>query len=295
MSALETAGLALPKEVVSGIWKKTITGSVVAQLSGGEPQKFGTHDVMTLSGRPKAEYVAESGQKSQSTISFAPKTVVPQKVQVTVRTSREVLIADEDYKLGVLNTIGDELSIALARALDLGVIHRLNPLSGTTVGGITAYLNQTSNRRAITADADLDVEAAAGLVISDGFTPNGIALDSSYAWTLATARYTDGRKKFPELGLGTAVSDFLGLNAAVSDTVSGRPEAADQGVRGIVGDWSALRWGVQREIPLELIKYGDPDGDGDLSRKNQVAIRAEVIYGWAVLDSDAFAVIHTGS
>lgn len=295
MTALGTSGLVLPKEVASGIWKKTITGSVVAKLSGAEPQKFGSTDIMTLNARPKGEYVSESGQKAQSSISFSSKSVTPQKVQVTIRTSEEVLWADEEYKLGVFETIGSELSVALSRALDLGVIHKINPISGATVSAITAYLDQTANRRSITSDADLDVENAAGLVIADGFTPNGIALDSSYAWTLATARYNDGRKKYPELGLGTAIDNFMGLNAAVGNTVSGQPEASDTGVRAIIGDWSALRWGVQKNIPLELIKYGDPDGDGDLKRKNQVAIRAEVVYGWAILDSNAFAVIETGS
>ena len=60
---------------------------------------------------------------------------------------------------------------------------------------------------------------------------------------------------------------------------------------GFVGDFSAIRWGIQRAIGLEVIRYGDPDGQGDLKRNNQVAFRAEVVYGWGVADLNAFAKV----
>ena len=53
---------------------------------------------------------------------------------------------------------------------------------------------------------------------------------------------------------------------------------------------SGIRWGVQRNIPLEVIKFGDPDGQGDLKRNNQIALRLEVVYGWYVF-ADRFTVI----
>ena len=40
-----------------------------------------------------------------------------------------------------------------------------------------------------------------------------------------------------------------------------------------------------------MIRYGDPDGNGDLQRNNQVAFRAEVVYGWGIADLSAFALI----
>jgi hypothetical protein len=46
---------------------------------------------------------------------------------------------------------------------------------------------------------------------------------------------------------------------------------------------------VQRQIPVTTIEYGDPDGQGDLKRNNQIALRAEVVYGWAFMDLNAFA------
>ena len=41
-----------------------------------------------------------------------------------------------------------------------------------------------------------------------------------------------------------------------------------------------------------LIEYGDPDGLGDLQRQNQIAIRAEVVYGIGIMDSNAFVKIN---
>jgi hypothetical protein len=274
------------------MWSKTTTGSVVAVLSGSEPMQFGNVDIMTFDTPPRAEYVAEGGNKASTTGVFGVKTVVPHKVQVTMRFNQEVQWADEDYQLGVLSTLANAGGVALSRALDLGVIHRINPLTGTAAASITGKLNDTTNRVEVAGAADLEVETAAGLVIAGGYTPNGIAFDPSYAWTLATSRYADGRKKFPELGYDTNLSSFQGLRASVSNTVSARPEATDTKLRAVIGDWTTIRWGVQRRVPVELIQFGDPDGQGDLKRTNQIALRLEVVYGWAFMDVQAFAAVN---
>jgi hypothetical protein len=282
----------LPRVIADGMVKKATTGSTVAALSGREPMRFGNVDIITFSDAPKAEFVEEGGQKSSTSAGFGVVTAVPHKAQVTMRFNEEVQWADQDFQLGVLSTLADAGATALARALDLGLYYRINPLSGTEIGAWDNYLNKTTKRHEIaTAGADIDVETAAGLVIGDQYAVNGIAMDPSYAWTLATARYTDGRKKFPELGWGQGLTVFNGLTAAVGNTVSGRPEAADTKVRAILGDFnSGIRWGVQRDIPVEVIKFGDPDGDGDLKRNNQIALRLEIVYGWYVFP-DRFAVI----
>lgn len=62
-------------------------------------------------------------------------------------------------------------------------------------------------------------------------------------------------------------------------------------VGAIVGDWkNGIYWGVQRNLPLETITYGDPDGQGDLRRNNQIALRLEIVYAWYVF-TDRFAVV----
>lgn len=298
MAVLATSGITLPKNIAAGMFKKTLSGSAVAALSGAEPQEFGEVTHMTLTGRPRAEYVGEGSDKSPTDATFGSKVVTPHKVQVTMRFNEEVQWADEAYQLSVLSTLADEGGLALARALDLGVFHGINPLAGTAIAGIVVgdRIGTTTNSVEIDIASaltpDLVIEQAAGLVIADGYLPNGIAFDPTYAWTVATARYGDGRKKFPELGFGANISTFEGLNAYSSTTVSGLPEAsANSNIKAIVGQWDLLRWGVQKSVPVELIRFGDPDGLGDLKRKNQCALRLEVVYGWGVMDLDGFSTV----
>lgn len=86
--------------------------------------------------------------------------------------------------------------------------------------------------------------------------------------------------------------NFSGMTAAVSDTVSAKNEITpDTKLLGIVGQFDAFRWGVQRSIGAHLIEYGDPDGLGDLQRQNQIAIRAEIVYGIGIMDQAAFTKI----
>lgn len=297
MAVLATTNITLPKTIAAGMFSKATTGSAVAALSGAEPQKFGEVTHMTLTGRPRAEYVGEGAAKSSTNATFAPKVATPHKAQVTMRFNEEVQWADEDHQLGVLTTLADEGGLALARALDLGVFHGINPLTGAVVASIVAAdrIATTTNNVEITTATlgtpEITLEQAAGLVISDGYIPTGVAFDPTHAWTLATARFSDGRKKYPELGYGSDITAFEGLRAFSSSTVSATPEAANTNIKAIVGDWSLLRWGVQRRVPVELIKFGDPDGQGDLKRNNQIALRLEVVYGWAVMDLDGFATV----
>lgn len=298
MALLATSGLVLPKNIAEGMFKKAATGSAIAALSGSEPQKFGEVTHMTLTGRPRAELVGEGGDKGDTNATFGSKVVTPHKFQVTMRFNEEVQWADEEYQLGVLSTLAEEGGLALSRALDLGGFHGINPRAGTVAAGIVAGDRIATTTNAVeltTATAltpDIVIEQAAGLIIADGYIPDGIAFDPRYAWNIATARYADGRKKYPELGFGANITSLEGLNAYSSSTVSGLPEAsADTNVKAILGQWDAFRWGVQKNIPVELIKYGDPDGLGDLKRKNQIALRAEIVYGWGVMDLDAFSVV----
>lgn len=297
MPVLATGNITLPRNIAAGMFSKATTGSAVAALSGSEPQQFGEVTHMMLTGRPRAEYVGEGANKSSTNATFGTKVATPHKVQVTMRFNEEVQWADEDYQLGVLQTLSDEGGIALARALDLGVFHGINPLTGTAIASIVVgdRIATTTNRVEITTATlttpDMVIEQAAGLIIADGYVPNGIAFDPTYAWTVATARYTDGRKKYPELGFGSNLTSFEGLQAYASSTVSAVPEAANTKIKAIVGEWEMLRWGVQRRVPVEKILYGDPDGQGDLKRNNSIALRLEVVYGWAVMDLDGFAVV----
>jgi len=293
--ALQSGDLHFPTQIADGIVEKAKTGSTVAALSGQEPMRFGNVDIITFDDDLTAEFVEQSAPKGSDNAKPAFVTATPHKAVVQMRTSDEFKWADEDYQTGILDRFGDKVSLALSRALDLGLYYRLNPRTGTEVATWTNYLNKTTKRVEAGAAADIDFETAAGLVIGSGYGVNGVALDPQYAWTLSTARYNDGRKKFPELGLGAGLTNFQGVNAAVSTTVSGKAtdgSNTDNKVRAIVGNFqSGIRWGVQRTIPFRVLEFGDPDNTGrDLAGHNEVLLRAEVVYGWYAFDGQ-FAVI----
>ncbi len=297
MAVIQSTDLHLPTDVADGIVEKAKTGSSVAALSGQEPMRFGKLDIITFDDDLTAEFVEESAAKGSDDAKPDVKTAVPHKALVQMRTSDEFLIADEDYQLHILDKYEQKCARALARGLDLGLYYRINPRTGNAIPAWTNYLNATTKRVEITATSkpDLDFEAAAGLVIGDGYSVNGVAFDPKYAWKLSTARYEDGRKKYPELGLGADISTFESVPAAVSSTVSGKAkdgDTTDNLVRAILGNFrSGIRWGVQRTFPFKILEYGDPDNTGrDLAGHNEILLRAEIIYGWYVFDGQ-FAVI----
>jgi hypothetical protein len=291
------AQVLMPRNIADGMIKDTRTESVVARLSTREPMRFGEVDYITFNDFPKMEYVEEGAQKSSTDAGFGVVTAKPHKGQVTLRFNQEVQWADEDYQLGIFREVAAAGGVALSRGLDLGLIHRINPLTGTVITGWDNYITSTTKRVEIaTAEADADVRSAVGLLINDSKSVNGIAIDPKFSWSLSGLQALSGGQptgtpRYPSLGFGTNITDFMGIPAAQGDTVSGTPEATDTSVRAIVGDWrNGVRWGVQRELPVEIIRFGDPDGQGDLKRQNQIALRLEIVYGWYVF-ADRFAVI----
>ena len=273
MAVFGTGGIkAMPTQIADGIVDQVQSGSAIGVLSQQKAMRFGETSIVTFENRPRAEFVDEGAQKSSTSGSFGVVKTVPHKTQVTMRFDQEVQWADADYQLGIINKLATEGAKALSRALDLGVFYRLNPLSGKPVEAWTNYLNATDKRVARTASPDADVEQAIGLILNDkeGWDVNGIAMNS-----------------------------FKGIPASVTTTVNA-PEftALAEGenytvpeVGAIVGDWrNGIYWGVQRNLPVEPITYGDPDGQGDLRRNNQIALRLEILYAWYVF-ADRFAVV----
>lgn len=294
------AKVLMPRNIADGMISQARTTSLVAKLSNREPMRFGETDFITFNDFPKAEFVEEGADKASTTGGFGSVTAKPHKAQVTMRFNEEVQWADEDYQLGIFRELSGAGQVALSRALDLGLVHRINPLTGAVISGWTNYLAATTKRVEITAtsEADEDFRTAVGLLVTatPSWGVNGAAFDPKFSWALANLKRKDGSgdtsdMRYPSLGFGTNVTDFSGVPVAQGDTVSGTPEATDTKARAIVGDWqNGIRWGVQRELPVEIIRFGDPDGQGDLKRKNQIALRLEVVFGWYVF-AERFAIV----
>ena len=280
-------------------WSKNIRGGVLSKLAPQDPQiKVGSTDYFTFTGTPKAELVGEGDDKSSNDGTPTKKTGKTYTVQVTYRFSNQVLWEDEDYPTGIVDGLVANIAIALSRALDLIAIHGINPKTGSVAASVSEYFTRSGNgvgRVVASADADADIEEAALDLQTAGYTATGIGFDPIFAGKLARKRDLNGVKLYPELGLGFGFDNFQGLQAAASDTVSGRQElgVVCSRVQALMGDFNAFQWGVARNVPLETIEYGDPDGNGDLKRTNEIAIRAEAVLGFVIFDGSAFSLIET--
>ncbi|MEO2134611.1 phage major capsid protein [Microbacterium sp.] len=294
MAALTTSALNLPDEILDPWLGKVQGGSTVAALSNSIPMKFGTGHSMTFD-IGEAEYVGEGANKSGSTITPTTVTTSPFKFQKTVRWTDEVQWADEDGKVAVVAQVLDLIQPALSRALDFGVIHGINPNNGAAVAAMTQKLSAATNQvERVSSDKPYaNLDAADALVLANSYIPADVALDPALAAKFSALRGNNSEQRlYPNFKLTTAVSELDGHRASVSRTVQALNVAASASkLLGIVGDFSAIRWGIQRQIGMEMIRYGDPDGGGDLKRNNQVAFRAEVVYGWGIADLNAFALI----
>ena len=151
----------MPREIADGMIVKARSLSTIAQLSAREPMRFGEVDYITFNDFPKAEFVEEGSDKGNTSGGFTSVTAKPHKAQVTMRFSEEVQWASEDYQLDVINQLAAAGQVSLSRALDLGMYHRINPLTGSVITGWDNYITATTKKVEIaTADADADVRSA---------------------------------------------------------------------------------------------------------------------------------------
>lgn len=289
-TTVTTTLIDIPDQILDPFLGKIKHGSAIAQLSTPEPMKFGK-GVFSSFDTDEAEFVGEGAEKGPSDVTKTGGTILPFKFQKTVRFTNEVQWADEDHQLQVIEAILNLIPRPLARALDFGVIHAVNPKTLNPVAAMVShgYLAQASASQAASADIISDLDWAYASVLTDGYVPNGVALAPALAVSAVTARNADQAKLFPEFRPTTEASTLDAFRASTSDTVG-----AVGDLLAVAGDFDAVRWGIQKQIGLELIEYGDPDGQGDLKRTNEIAFRAEIVYGWGIADLGAFALLTAG-
>ena len=288
---LTTAAFDVPTTELGRIADRVQNQSVLATLSPERPTLYGNVAAVKMSRKPRAEIVAEGANKSSDTAEWDTVTAAPVKIQTTVRMTDEVKWLDDDHRLLIVDDLVEALGESMARAVDLIGIHGINPITGTRAASVTTFLNQTANRTTTAGAPTDELVAAVGSIMGGAYAPTGVALDGGYAFQLATEQYDDGRDRNPGMGFGAGVTNWRGLQIAQSNTVSGRPEATDTRLRALVGDFTQVKWGFQRRFPVEVIEFGDPDGNGDLKRNNQIAYRVEGVLYVAVFDLAAFAAV----
>ena len=275
----------LVKDLVNKVQGK----SSLAVLAKQVPVSFNGNKEFVFSMDSEIDVVAENGKKTHGGVTLDPVTIVPIKFEYGARISDEFLYASEEEQLDILKAFNDGFAKKVASGLDIAAFHGLNPRTGeaSAVIGDNHFDAKVTQKVTYTeATPDANIEAAIALVEGADADVTGIAIAPAVRSDLAAMTKQNGEKLYPEFAFGgkpkTLGAQVLDINKTVA---TGNVDKA------IVGDFeNRVKWGYAKQIPLEIIKYGDPDNSGkDLKGYNQIYIRAEVYLGWGILDGNAFA------
>lgn len=299
MADVLSKGSLFPEELIPDLIQKTTGASALAKLVNASPIPFNGQKEFTFQLDKEVDVVAENGAKSKGGMTVEPVTIVPIKIEYGARISDEFLYAAEAAQLDYLRAFADGFSKKVAKGLDLMAFHGINPRTGAASSVIGTNHFDAKVTQAVTIQAgdtpDKNVEAAIAMVMGAERDVTGMVLSPAFRSSLSAMTLASGAKAYPDLAWGNSPSAINGLRVESSNALSanGSPD------RALVGDFSgSFKWGYAKEIPIEIIKYGNPDNDavlGDLKGHNQIYIRGEVYLGWGILDANAFAMIKAGA
>lgn len=293
MATKTTATTNFPAPLVADMFNAVQGHSALAKLCASKPIPFAGETVFTFAMGGEVSIVGEGANKPAGDATIGPKTIRPVKMVYQHRVSDEFMNASEEGRLPILQAFADGFAKKMARGLDIAALHGLNPADLTAASfratnSFDGLISNTVTYAAATVDDNIN--AAVQAVIGGERAVNGIAM-SPAAGTALSAIKVNGVAQYPEFRFGQNPEAFYGMTSDVNDTVA-KIATGGKADHVIVGDFqNAFRWGYAKNIPLEVIEFGDPDGQGDLKRTNEVVLRAEAYIGWGVLDAASFAIV----
>lgn len=299
MGAVLEKGSLFPEVLTNEMINLVRGKSSLAKLSGARPIPFNGEKVFTFSLDNEVDIVAESGAKSNGGGTLGQKSIQPIKIEYGLRVSDEFKYASEEIRLDYLRTFAEGFAAKVARGLDIMAFHGVNPRSKQAATGtignnhFDAQIDQLIAYSQSTPDAN--VQAAIQLIEDNEYDVTGMAMSPAFKGALANLKKGSSSNEplFPELAWGSNPGTLNGLPVDTNSTVSFNSNDD----RAIVGNFrDFFRWGYAKQIPLEVIEYGNPDNSdaGDLKGHNQVYLRGEAFIGWGILVPEAFSIITAG-
>lgn len=289
--AVLSKGTLFDPELVSDLVNKVQGKSSLAILSKQVPVSFNGSKEFTFTLDQDVDVVAENGKKTEGGVTVEPVIINPIKIEYGARISDEFLYAADEEKINILKAFNEGFAKKVARGLDLMAMHGINPRTkqASTVIGNNHFDKVVTQTVQITEDPEATIESAVGVVQGSNGVVTGMAMSPTVSSMLAKLK-VNGVRQYPELAWGANPGSINGLAVDINATVS---EDLSKSDRAIVGDFANMfKWGYAKEVPLQVIEYGDPDNSGkDLKGYNQVYLRAEAYIGWAILDANSFARI----
>lgn len=294
-----TRGNLLPPVVTNELFSKVKGKSSLAKLSASEPIPFNGETVFTFSLDKEVDIVGENAAKSNGGGTVTSIQMIPVKVEYGMRVSDEFRYGADEIKLQYLTAFADGFAKKVARGIDIMAFHGLNPRTGLTASVLTNknFDDLVTNTVVFNSSTpDANVTDAIALIEAAEYDVTGLAMAPAMKNALAQLKKgsTSNEPMFPELGWGASVGNINGLPVDTNSTVS----FASGADRAIVGNFADMfKWGFAKQIPFEVIEYGNPDNSdlGDLKGHNQIYLRGEAYVGWGIIDPAAFTIIKTNA
>lgn len=289
-------GTLFPVELEQEVFNLVKGHSSLAKLSGQEPLPFTGKDIFTFNFSSDLAIVAEGAQKPVGDGAVDYVRMVPLKVVYGMRVNDEFKYAAEEKRVDYLRKFAEGFANRLGAGLDKMAMHQINPATGAaatgTIGNNCFDKRVTNTVTYAAASADANIDAAIAQVEAGEYQVNGIAMSTTMRGAIAGLT-ANGARKYPDFAFGAIPATLGAMKMDVNVTVAQQATGASEGLdHAIVGDFeNCFRWGIAKQLPLEVIEYGDPDGQGDLKRNNQIYLRSEAYIGWAIMDPAAFAIV----
>ena len=290
MGNKSTTGTLFKPELVKDLFNKVKGKSTLAKLCGGDPMPFAGIDVMTFSMDGEAAIVGEGAQKPAGDASTGSKTIKPIKFVYQHRVTEEFLKMTEEKQLPILQAFNDGFAKKIARGFDIAAFHGVNPATNvaSSIVGDNCFDSTVTNTVTYNSSTpDDNIDSAVSPIQLAERDVTGIAMAPAFGSALGAMKMADSHAPmYPEFRYGANPGSFGGMTADINSTVS-FGSSLD---RAIVGDFAnAFKWGYAQNVTFEIIPYGDPDGQGDLKRTNEIVLRSECYVGWGILDAASFA------
>lgn len=301
MSEINTlmTGGNFPPKLVSEMFDTVRGESSLAKLCAQTPIPFNGIKEFVFSMDGEASIVGEGEAKPAGKAAITPKVITPIKFVYQARVSDEFLYATEESQIQTLRYFSDGFAKKIAKGFDIAAMHGLNPatMSAASFAATNSFDGLVENVKAYDATKIDDVieEAIASVRVTYERDVNGMAISPTVGSDLSKVK-VNGVVQYPEFRFGQCPDRFANMSLSMNSTVSKAASGEDVD-HVLVGDFqNAFKWGYAKNIPLEIIEYGDPDGAGrDLKRYNEICLRAEAYIGWGVLDADSFAIVNTAT
>lgn len=295
-----------PSEITREIFNLVKSESAIAQLIPAEPIPYvgKTEWIMTLDG--EASVVDEGAAKPAQGGEVTPKVIKPFKVVYQMRVTDEFMKMSDEQRIPFMEQFQDGFARKIRRALDITAIHGLDPATTSKLSFYNKCLDKLlqgsdGNDRYYYIDKDNPIDAqlknAVSGVTSHGYKVNGVIFSPDGAEKMGELTKSNGDYKYPQFDFAFP-DTFAGGKCVMGDSLAWiiefRPDEGDPFYfqdLALVGDFDAMRWGYAQDVTFDVIETGDPDGQGDLKRYNQVVLRAEAYIGFGVLDEGAFGLV----